>query len=108
HDYAVGDDVHHGAVCGRAAALLDNLEHPDHRAAVVSLFQASTAKSAGPERGGRQETRGRAGRGSQGRNVISHGESGPDGELEARAARLFSGPVTFLKSAPALKFLPDA
>jgi GTP-binding protein len=29
-------------------------------------------------------------------------------ELEARAAKLFSGPVTFLKSAPALKFLPDA
>jgi GTP-binding protein len=29
-------------------------------------------------------------------------------ELEARAEKLFSGPVTFLKSAPALKFLPDA
>jgi len=29
-------------------------------------------------------------------------------ELEARADKLFSGPVTFLKSAPALKFLPDA
>ena len=29
-------------------------------------------------------------------------------ELEQRAAKLFSGPVTFLKSAPALKFLPDA
>ncbi len=28
-------------------------------------------------------------------------------EYEARAAKLFSGPVTFLKSAPALKFLPD-
>ncbi len=28
-------------------------------------------------------------------------------ELEARAERLFSGPVTFLKSAPSLKFLPD-
>ncbi len=28
-------------------------------------------------------------------------------ELEARAEKLFSGPVTFLKSAPALKFLPD-
>ena len=27
--------------------------------------------------------------------------------LEERADRLFSGPVTFLKSAPALKFLPD-
>lgn len=29
-------------------------------------------------------------------------------ELEERARRLFAGPVTFLKSAPALKFLPDA
>ncbi len=29
-------------------------------------------------------------------------------ELEARAEKLFCGPVTFLKSAPALKFLPDA
>jgi len=28
-------------------------------------------------------------------------------ELEERARRLFSGPVTFLKSAPQLKFLPD-
>ncbi|MFC0206097.1 ribosome biogenesis GTP-binding protein YihA/YsxC [Novosphingobium soli] len=28
-------------------------------------------------------------------------------ELTERARRLFSGPVTFLKSAPALKFLPD-
>lgn len=30
----------------------------------------------------------------------------PD-ELAERARKLFSGPVTFLKSAPALKFLPD-
>ena len=29
-------------------------------------------------------------------------------ELEVRARKLFSGPVEFLKSAPALKFLPDA
>ncbi|PNU02449.1 ribosome biogenesis GTP-binding protein YihA/YsxC [Novosphingobium guangzhouense] len=28
-------------------------------------------------------------------------------ELQERARKLFSGPVTFLKSAPALKFLPD-
>ena len=33
----------------------------------------------------------------------------PGSEDPAEAARkLFSGPVTFLKSAPALKFLPDA
>jgi GTP-binding protein len=30
------------------------------------------------------------------------------GDLVERANKLFSGPVTFLKSAPALKFLPDA
>ncbi|HMO68607.1 MAG TPA: ribosome biogenesis GTP-binding protein YihA/YsxC [Novosphingobium sp.] len=30
-----------------------------------------------------------------------------DPDLEDQARRLFSGPVTFLKSAPALKFLPD-
>lgn len=30
-----------------------------------------------------------------------------DDDLVTRAAKLFSGPVTFLKSAPALKFLPD-
>lgn len=29
------------------------------------------------------------------------------GDLANRARKLFSGPVTFLKSAPALKFLPD-
>jgi GTP-binding protein len=35
-------------------------------------------------------------------------EEAAQAELEARAEKLFSGPVTFLKSAPALKFLPDA
>lgn len=30
-----------------------------------------------------------------------------DDDLAERARKLFSGPVTFLKSAPALKFLPD-
>ena len=33
-------------------------------------------------------------------------EESPD-DLTERARKLFSGPVTFLKSAPALKFLPD-
>lgn len=33
-------------------------------------------------------------------------EEAPD-DLAERARKLFSGPVTFLKSAPALKFLPD-
>jgi GTP-binding protein len=31
----------------------------------------------------------------------------PEDDLSERARKLFSGPVTFLKSAPALKFLPD-
>lgn len=31
----------------------------------------------------------------------------PQDDLAERARKLFSGPVTFLKSAPALKFLPD-
>ena len=39
------------------------------------------------------------------------GGEGPDearmAELEESARKLFSGPVTFLKSAPALRFLPD-
>jgi len=30
-----------------------------------------------------------------------------DAELEERARKLFSGPITFLKSAPGLKFLPE-
>jgi len=34
-------------------------------------------------------------------------EAAARAELEERARRLFAGPVTFLKSAPALKFLPD-
>ncbi|HXG80893.1 MAG TPA: ribosome biogenesis GTP-binding protein YihA/YsxC [Sphingomicrobium sp.] len=33
--------------------------------------------------------------------------SGKDGELAERARKLFAGPIDFLKSAPALKFLPD-
>ncbi|MFN3946198.1 MAG: ribosome biogenesis GTP-binding protein YihA/YsxC [Allosphingosinicella sp.] len=32
----------------------------------------------------------------------------PDSNVEEIARKLFSGPVSFLKSAPALKFLPDA
>jgi GTP-binding protein len=32
----------------------------------------------------------------------------PSAELTERARILFAGPITFLKSAPALKFLPDA
>jgi GTP-binding protein len=31
-----------------------------------------------------------------------------DDELDERARKLFAGPITFLKSAPELKFLPDA
>ena len=31
-----------------------------------------------------------------------------DEELTERARKLFAGPITFLKSAPELKFLPDA
>ncbi len=31
-----------------------------------------------------------------------------DEELAERARRLFAGPIEFLKSAPELKFLPDA
>jgi GTP-binding protein len=34
-------------------------------------------------------------------------EAAARAEMEERARRLFAGPVTFLKSAPALKFLPD-
>jgi GTP-binding protein len=34
-------------------------------------------------------------------------EPGANEDLIERARKLFSGPVTFLKSAPALKFLPD-
>src|SRR5919112_4526795 len=34
--------------------------------------------------------------------------SAADGELAERARRLFAGPIEFLKSAPELKFLPDA
>lgn len=36
------------------------------------------------------------------------GEEERDEELIERARKLFSGPVTFLKSAPSLQFLPDA
>ena len=34
--------------------------------------------------------------------------NGPDAETIERARKLFAGPVAFLKSAPALQFLPDA
>lgn len=34
-------------------------------------------------------------------------EAAARAEMEERARRMFAGPVTFLKSAPALKFLPD-
>ncbi|HTU11823.1 MAG TPA: ribosome biogenesis GTP-binding protein YihA/YsxC [Allosphingosinicella sp.] len=39
---------------------------------------------------------------------MSDPETGGDLTLEEAARKLFSGPATFLKSAPELKFLPDA
>lgn len=38
---------------------------------------------------------------------LTEAEAAARAELEERARRLFAGPITFLKSAPALKFLPD-
>lgn len=38
---------------------------------------------------------------------LAEEEAAARAALEERARRLFAGPVTFLKSAPALKFLPD-
>jgi YidC/Oxa1 family membrane protein insertase len=46
-DHAVDDDVHHGAVRRRDAALLDHLEPADHRPAEVPLFAASPAQGPG-------------------------------------------------------------
>ena len=39
--------------------------------------------------------------------AITEAEAAARAELEERARRLFAGPITFLKSAPALKFIPD-
>lgn len=38
---------------------------------------------------------------------ITEAEAAARAALEERARRLFAGPITFLKSAPALKFIPD-
>lgn len=38
---------------------------------------------------------------------LTDAEAAARAELEERARRLFAGPITFLKSAPALKFIPD-
>ncbi|GEO01098.1 putative GTP-binding protein EngB [Novosphingobium sediminis] len=38
---------------------------------------------------------------------LTEAEAAARADLEERARRLFAGPITFLKSAPALKFLPD-
>ena len=38
---------------------------------------------------------------------LTEAETAARAELEERARRLFAGPISFLKSAPALKFLPD-
>jgi GTP-binding protein len=38
---------------------------------------------------------------------MGEAEAAARAELEERARRLFAGPIAFLKSAPALKFLPD-
>jgi GTP-binding protein len=38
---------------------------------------------------------------------LTEAEAVARAELEERARRLFAGPITFLKSAPALRFLPD-
>jgi YidC/Oxa1 family membrane protein insertase len=52
-DHAVDDDVHHGTVRGRAAALLDHLKRADHRPAGLPLFQTPAAKGAGGKGCGR-------------------------------------------------------
>src|SRR3546814_5227291 len=77
-------DVHgdHGAVRRRASAVLGGFEHTDDLAAEVALQPPSC-----DERGGRQ---------------VSFDED----QIEI-ARKLFAGPISFLKSAPDLKFLPD-
>src|SRR3546814_15614625 len=77
-------DVHgdHGAVRRRASAVLGGFEHADDLAAEVALQPPSCG-----ERGGCQ---------------VSFDED----QIEI-ARKLFAGPISFLKSAPDLKFLPD-
>ena len=90
-DHAVDDDVRHGAVRGGPADLLDHLEHPDDRAADLPLFPASADQGGGVTDDATHDVT----------------DNAADGAALERARRLFAGPVEFLKSAPALKFLPD-
>ncbi len=53
-DHAVGDDVRHGAVRGRSAALLDHLQPAHGGAAAVPLFEAPAIEGAGQEGPGGQ------------------------------------------------------
>jgi GTP-binding protein len=46
--------------------------------------------------------------GAEGRPAENVSGEVPDEELEERARKLFAGPVSFLKSAPALEYLPTA
>ena len=87
-DHAVGPGVRHGAVRGGPAALLDDQQRADDRAAMVAVPQVRAAPVA---------TRTRS---THERRTRTH-------ELAERARKLFAGPIEFLKSAPELKFLPD-
>src|SRR3954454_8786797 len=81
-DHALVPGVHHGAVRGRAAALLDDQQHPDDRAAMVAVPQIRLAPVGHPPG--------------------PHMSEVMDNEIAERARKLFAGPIEFLKSAPAL------
>ena len=83
-DHAVGDDVHLRAARRRSAALLRRVESDLDRAAAAPLRPTPAAEGSGD---------------------VSDAVVDPD--LLEPARKLFAGPVTFLKSAPALEFLPD-
>ena len=100
-DHAVGADVRHGALCRRAAALLDHQQSADHRTATLPLLQASAAARCG---------QGGARGGQVGRKGVSEGpaaDAQAPAERERQAGKLFSGRVDFLLSAPELRFLPE-
>ena len=101
-------DVHHGAVRRRPAALLGDQQHRLDPPAEVDVPQASGAEAAAAGQGAAAPPPPPpppppASKPRERRRAV-----GGDDELEETARQLFAGPVSFLKSAPELKFLPDA
>src|SRR5690606_34513746 len=98
---------HHGAVRRRPAALLGDQQPAVDRSAEAALHASSAASGSGRRHRDGHASAAAFRPGAKGEAASPARQVSDEGDLEETARKLFSGPVSFLKSAPELKFLPD-